>query len=129
MGTWGEGVTERVRTDAPGYAAEYQAGAIDLNDTGYEKCRELTGPETDPAGAPASSNPAVQATARANPDTGTQFVLVRHTDRSATTGDAAVLDWTTPDGRYRVPVRVEGRDAQILVGGLDLGGQRLVYST
>ena len=44
-GPWGEGVTERVRDDAPVYAAEYQAGAIDLNNAGYEKCRELTGPE------------------------------------------------------------------------------------
>ncbi|GAA0956964.1 beta-galactosidase [Virgisporangium aurantiacum] len=204
-GPWGEGVTERVRTDGPGYAAEYQAGAIDLNDTGYERCRELTGPEymrffyknnaiasgstmfsyymtfggtnwgwlsqpndvytsydygaaitegrqlttkydefkrqgyflaaarpltkTDPAPGPVSGNPAVQAAARANPDTGTQFVLVRHTDRAASTDDASTLDWNTPDGRYRVPVTVTGRGAQILVAGLDLGGQRLVYST
>ena len=25
------------------------------------------------------------------------------------------LDWSTPDGRYRVPVRVDGRDAKVLV--------------
>lgn len=42
-GPWGAGVTERIRDDAPVFAAEYQAGAIDLNNAGYEKCRELTG--------------------------------------------------------------------------------------
>ncbi|MEV4345022.1 beta-galactosidase [Actinoplanes sp. NPDC049596] len=42
-GPWGAGVTERVRDDAPVFAAEYQAGAIDVNNAGYEACRELTG--------------------------------------------------------------------------------------
>ncbi len=42
-GPWGAGVTERVRDDAPAFAAEYQAGAIDLNNTGYPACRDLTG--------------------------------------------------------------------------------------
>ncbi|MQA85322.1 MAG: beta-galactosidase [Streptosporangiales bacterium] len=203
-GVWGPGVTERTRDDAPVYAAEYQPGAIDLNNAGYRKCRELTGPnymkvfyksnivgsgatmfgyymayggtswgwlpqpndvytsydygaaitegrgltpkydefkrqghsvtsvaplaKTDPIAAPASDNPAVHTEARANPDTGTQFVLVRHPDRAASTDDSATLDWATPDGRYQVPVRVRGRDAKILVAGYDLGGQRLVWS-
>jgi len=204
-GPWGEGVTERVRSDAPVFAAEYQAGAIDSNNSGYPACRELTGPaymkyfyknnlvqsgatgfsyymvfggtswgylaqpndvytsydygaaitesrqlttkydefkrqgyflqaltpltKTDPATAPTSSNPALQTVERANPDTGTQFVLVRHTDRTATSDDSGTLDWNTPDGRYQVPVRVVGRDAKVLVAGYDMGGQRLVYST
>ncbi|GIE98444.1 beta-galactosidase [Paractinoplanes rishiriensis] len=42
-GPWGTGITERVREDSPVYAAEYQGGAIDLNNAGYDKCRELTG--------------------------------------------------------------------------------------
>ena len=204
-GPWGEGVTERLTDDAPVYAAEYQAGAIDLNRAGYEKCRELTGPsfmkyfyksnlitsgatmfgyymafggtnwgwlgqpndvytsydygaaitesrqltekyaefkrqgyfvravepltKTDAAAAPGSSNPAVGTLARANPDTGTQFVLVRHSDRASSTDEVSTLDWSTPDGRYQVPVRVAGRDAKILVAGYDLGGQRLVWSS
>ncbi|WP_206788541.1 beta-galactosidase [Amycolatopsis sp. MtRt-6] len=204
-GTWGEGVTRRLREDAPVYAAEYQAGAIDLNNAGYEKCRALTGPDymkvyyksnvigsgatmfgyymlyggtswgwlpqpndvytsydygaaiteprglttkydefkrqayfmttvapltkTDPATAPTSGDAAVFTQARANPDTRTQFVLVRHADRRAGTDVATTLDWSTPDGDYRVPVRVDGRDAKILVAGYDLGRQRLVYST
>ncbi|GIM95902.1 beta-galactosidase [Paractinoplanes toevensis] len=42
-GPWGAGVTEKVRDDAPVFAAEYQAGAIDLNNAGYDACRDLTG--------------------------------------------------------------------------------------
>ncbi|TDV55333.1 beta-galactosidase [Actinophytocola oryzae] len=205
-GTWGEGVTERLTDSAPVYAAEYQAGSIDLNRAGYDACREnLTGPsfmkyfyknnlvasgatmfgfymayggtnwgwlgqpndvytsydygaaitearqltdkyaefkrqgyfvtsvapltKTDPAAGPASSNPALTTVARANPDTGTQFVLLRHTDRAATTLDESTLDWSTPDGRYSVPVSLDGRDAHVLVAGYDMGGQRLAWST
>jgi beta-galactosidase GanA len=204
-GAWGDGVTRRLRDDAPVYAAEYQAGSIDLNNAGYDACRELTGPaymkvfyksnliasgatmfsyymayggtswgwlpqpndvytsydygaaitenrqltgkydefkrqgyflqsvapltKTDPVAAPVSDNDAVYTEARANPDTGTQFVLVRHPNRSDSTDDTATLDWTTPDGRYSVTVRVRGRDADVLVAGYDMGGQRLVWST
>ncbi|WP_306209862.1 beta-galactosidase [Actinoplanes sp. RD1] len=204
-GDWGEGVTERIRADAPGYAAEYQAGAIDLNNAGYDKCRDLTGvpymkyfqknnliasgstllsyymgfggtnwgwlgqpndvytsydygaaitetrqltdkydefkrqnyfqravtplTSTDAAAGPASSSPALSTAARVNTAEGTQIVLLRHTDRAATTDDTATLDWSTPDGRYQVPVRLIGRDAKLFLAGYDLGGQRLVYST
>ncbi|WP_199439725.1 beta-galactosidase [Umezawaea beigongshangensis] len=204
-GPWGDGVTRRLREDAPVYAAEYQAGAIDLHDAGYDRCRELTGPaymrsfyksnvvasgatvfgyymafggtswgwlpqpddvyssydygaaitesrqltdkydefkrqgyfattvapltRTDPAPAPASSDPAVQTLARANTETGTQFVLVRHAERGSATPASTTLDWVTPDGRYAVPTGVGGRDAKILVAGYDLGGQRLVWSS
>ncbi|MGP3911687.1 beta-galactosidase [Nonomuraea sp. 10N515B] len=201
-GPWGEGLTERLRDDIPVFAAEYQAGAIDVGDAGYDKCRELTGPafmkyfyknnlvttgatmfsyymgyggtnwgwlaqpndvytsydygapitearqltpkydefkrqgyflqavaplaKTDPvATPPASDNPALTTVARANPDTGTEFVLVKHTDRAATSTDTATLDWAG----HRVPVQVKGRDAHVLVGEYDLGGQRLVLST
>jgi hypothetical protein len=199
-GPWGPGTTERLSETAPVYAAEYQAGAIDLNRAGYEKCRELTGPSymryfyksnlitsgatmfgyymafggtnwgwlgqpndvytsydygapitearqltdkyaefkrqgyfvravtpltrTDPAQAPTSSAAEVETLARANPDTGTQFVLVR-----SLTGATSTLDWSTPDGRYQVPVTVGARDAQVLVAGYDLGGQRLAWSS
>ncbi|GAB3800593.1 beta-galactosidase [Micromonospora zhanjiangensis] len=204
-GPWGEGVTERIRPDAPVFAAEYQAGSIDAQNVGYEACRKLTGPaymryfhknntivsgatgfnyymgfggtnwgwlaqpndvytsydygaaitegrqltdkydefkrqgyflraltpltRTDPATGPATGNPTLRTDARANPDTRTQFVLLRHTDRAATTTDTGVLDWFTPDGRYQVPVRLAGRDAKILVAGYDLGDQRLVLSS
>ncbi|HEU5158700.1 MAG TPA: beta-galactosidase [Streptosporangiaceae bacterium] len=204
-GPWGEGVTERPRDDTPGFAAEYQAGAIDLNNAGYDKCRELTGvsymkyfhknnlinsgatafayymgfggtnwgwlsqpndvytsydygaqitenrqltakydefkrqsyflravaplTKTDAVAGPASGDAAISTAARANPDTGTQFALVRHADRAATSDDVTTLDWAAPDGRYALPVRLNGRDAKVLVAGYDMGGQRLVVSS
>lgn len=204
-GPWGEGVTERLRDDIPALAPEYQAGAIDLQNAGYDNCRALTGPQymkfffksnvirsgatllsyymgfggtnwgwlaqpndvqtsydygaaitegrqlttkydelkrqglflttvaplarTDPADACVSDNPAIETVVRANPDTGTRFVLVRHADRAATTDDSAALLCTTPDGTQRIPVRVTGRDAKILVAGYDLSGHHLVWSS
>jgi beta-galactosidase GanA len=204
-GPWGDGITRRLRDDAPVYAAEYQAGAIDLADAGYEKCARLTGPDymkvfyksnvvgsgatmfnyymayggtswgwlpqpndvytsydygaaitegrrltpkydefkrqgyfvtsvaplakTDPSVPPVPADAAMGTQARTNPDTGTQFVLLRHADRADTADVSTTVDWSTSDGRYRVPVRIAGRDAKILVAGYDLGGQRLVWST
>lgn len=205
-GPWGDGITRRLKDDAPVYAAEYQGGAIDLNNAGYEACRKLTGPaymkyfyksnliksgatlfsyymgfggtnwgylaqpndvytsydygamitedrqltekydefklqshflraasgeltktdEAAPADVPASDNPAVQTAARVNPDSGAAFTLVRHSEPAATTDDTAVLDYG--DGRT-LPVRVDGRDAKVLLSDYDFGGQRLAVSS
>ncbi|MEV6344372.1 beta-galactosidase [Actinoplanes sp. NPDC051851] len=196
-GPWGAGITERVRDDAPAFAAEYQAGAIDLNDTGYDACRELTGVDytryfaksnlilsgatafnyymgfggtnwgwlaqpndvytsydygaaitearqltakydefkrqgyflrtvagsltrTDPVTAPLAAG--LETYARANPDDGTTFVLVRNPGTTAVT---TTLDW----GTHALPVTLPGHGARVLVGGFALGGQRLVAST
>jgi beta-galactosidase GanA len=203
-GSWGEGVTRRLRDDAPVYAAEYQAGAIDVNSAGYEACRALTGPgymkvfyksnvvssgatmfgyymayggtswgflpqpndvgssydygaaitesrqltpkydefkrqgyfmttvaplaKTD-AVAPPAGGAGLHLEARANPDTGTHVLLVRAPDRGTAVDVVSTVDWSTPDGRYQVPVQLHGRDAKILLAGYDLGGQRLVLST
>ncbi|MFF5295839.1 beta-galactosidase [Paractinoplanes globisporus] len=195
-GPWGAGVTERVRDDAPVFAAEYQAGSIDLNNAGYEACRDLTGVQytkffqkgnmvlsgatgfnyymgfggtnwgwigqpndvytsydygaaidesrqltdkyfefkrqgyflqavppltkTDPSTAPVAAG--LETAARTNPDTGTQFVLVRN---GSTEAVSSTLAWNG----YSLPVTLPGHDAKVLVGGFDLGGQRLVAST
>ncbi|MFG1992596.1 beta-galactosidase [Actinoplanes sp. NPDC048988] len=196
-GAWGAGITERVREDAPVFAAEYQAGAIDVNNAGYQACRELTGvaytryfpksnliaggatafshymgfggtnwgwlaqpndvytsydygaaitearqltakydeykrqgyflhavagslTRTDPVAAPAAAG--LETLARANPDDGAQFVLVRNPGTAAVSSS---LGW----GRYAFPVTLPGHDAKVLVGGYALGGQRLVAST
>jgi glycosyl hydrolase family 35/beta-galactosidase-like protein len=42
-GPEGPGITAKFRDDAPAFAAEYQAGAIDQQNAGFEACRELTG--------------------------------------------------------------------------------------
>ncbi|MET9790052.1 beta-galactosidase [Streptomyces canus] len=85
---------------------------------------------TDPADAPASSNDAVHIEARANPDTHTQFLYLRHNDPMADADATTTFDWKTPDGTYPVTARLGGKTGKILVAGHDLGGgQRLVYST
>lgn len=205
-GPWSDGITRRLKDDAPVYAAEYQGGAIDLNNAGYEACRKLTGPaymkyfyksnliksgatlfsyymgfggtnwgylaqpndvytsydygamitedrqltekydefklqshflraasghltETNaaaPSEVPAPDNPALQTASRVNPRTGARFTLLRHADPPATTDDSAVLDYG--DGR-RLPVRVDGRDAKVLLSDYPFGGQRLALSS
>lgn len=195
-GPWGAGVTERVRDDAPVFAAEYQAGAIDLNNAGYDACRDLTGTQytkyfpkgnlilsgatafnyymgfggtnwgwlgqpndvytsydygaaidearrltgkyfeykrqgyflqavpaltkTDPSPAPAA--PGLETAARTNPDTGTQFVLVRNGSTSAVSSTLAL-------GGDPLSLTLPGHDAKVLLAGADLGGQRLVASS
>ncbi|CAM5611926.1 hypothetical protein SALBM311S_07513 [Streptomyces alboniger] len=81
---------------------------------------------TDPADAPASSNDAVHIEARANPDTDTQFLYLRHSDPMADADATTTFDWKTPDGTYPVTARLNGKTGKILVAGHDLGGgQRL----
>jgi beta-galactosidase len=85
--------------------------------------------QTDPATAPASSNPAVHVDARVNPQTRTQALYLRHDDANSGADDTTTLSWATPDGAYEVPARLNGKTAKVLLAGYDLGGQRLVYST
>ncbi|MEU4238575.1 beta-galactosidase [Actinoplanes sp. NPDC026619] len=195
-GPWGAGVTEKVREDAPVFAAEYQAGAIDLNNAGYDACRELTGVQytkyfqkgnmilsgatafnyymgfggtnwgwlaqpndvytsydygaaidesrqltdkyseykrqgyflqaapqltkTDAVAAPAAAG--LETAARANPDSGTRFVLVRNAGTSAVTSSIDL-------GGYSLPLQLPGHDAKILLSGFGFGGQSLVASS
>ncbi|WP_262063921.1 beta-galactosidase [Streptomyces sp. STR69] len=85
--------------------------------------------KTEPVDAPASSDETASLTARANPDTGTQFLYLRHADATAGSDTTTRFNWQTPDGTYPVSVRLNGQTGKILVAGYDLGGQRLVYST
>ena len=65
--------------------------------------------DRDRPGAPRRppTTPPCRPSARANPDTGTQFVLVRHADRaSATADDSATLDWRRRTAATQVPVRL-----------------------
>jgi beta-galactosidase GanA len=88
--------------------------------------------KTDVVAAPAPTDPALRIDARVNPDTGTRFFFVRHADGTST---STTLTFTSPDGTFTIPqqpgtaIRVDGRDAKILVANYDLGGQHLVYST
>ncbi|MFH9552964.1 beta-galactosidase [Streptomyces sp. NPDC017435] len=90
---------------------------------------------TDRAEAPTPTDQALRIDRRVNPDDGTQFFTVRHTDTRVKDKDETTLSLKGADGDYpRVPqqgtITVDGRDAKLLVAGYDLGrSQRLVYST
>jgi beta-galactosidase len=80
-------------------------------------------------------DPRVIDIARVNPDTGTQFHLIRHGD---TTSQEPVRLHATlhVDGiNLRIPqesgeaISLDGRESKLLVAGYTFGGQRLVYST
>lgn len=86
--------------------------------------------------APAGSNPAVLYRRLLDPQTRTQFVVLRHLDPTATSDDTTTLSLDLPDGSYPVvpqqpgtAISVRGRDAKILTAAYSMGGQRLVYST
>src|SRR5207249_3652490 len=68
---------------------------------------------------PATSS-AVQAQSIVNPDTQTQFVVLRHVDSTATADDTFTIALATTDGAYpAVPqqgqLKLNGRDSKILV--------------
>lgn len=74
--------------------------------------------------------------ARINPDTGTQFHLIRHGDSTATSIERAHLVLDTKEGHFdRVPqapdtaITIDGRESKMLLADYDLGGARLIYST
>ncbi len=76
-----------------------------------------------------SSSPAIRIYHDVNPDVGTHVYFVVHNPSSATTDDTASFQVATRDGSYRVPVRVNGQDAKMLLADYTMGGQHLVHST
>lgn len=82
-----------------------------------------------PAGPVEISTDRIQVYHNKSPETGARFLLVTHKPSSAQTDDSFTITADLPDGRYTLPVRLHGFDAKWLVAGVNLGGQRLVYST
>ena len=81
------------------------------------------------------SNAKVHVDGDRNPETGAKVFFLRHEDIKSTSNESTTLKVDVPDGTYTVPqqsgagIAVNGKDYKILVGGYDLGDQRLVYST
>ncbi len=82
-----------------------------------------------PAGAPAISSPNIQVYHNKSPETDARFLMVTHKPSNGQTDDRFTVTADLPDGRYTLPMRLNGFDAKWLVAGVKLGGQRLVYST
>ncbi|WP_326791704.1 beta-galactosidase [Streptomyces sp. NBC_00841] len=82
-----------------------------------------------------TDNAKVLDTARVNPDTGTQFHVLRHTDSTATSTDSAHLKINLGAQTYTVPqqsgtsLTLNGRESSIIVANYDLGSNKLRYST
>jgi beta-galactosidase GanA len=82
-----------------------------------------------PAGQPEISSPNIQVYHNKSPETDARFLMVTHKPSNGQTNDAFTVTADLPDGRYTMPMQLNGFDAKWLVAGVTLGGQRLVYST
>jgi beta-galactosidase GanA len=82
-----------------------------------------------PAGQPEISSPHIQIYHNKSPETDARFLMVTHKPSNGQTDDAFRFTADLPDGRYTVPMQLNGFDAKWLVAGVTLNGQRLVYST
>jgi len=82
-----------------------------------------------PAGPVDITSPNIQIYHNKSPETDARFLMVTHKPSNGQTNDSFSFTADLPDGRYTVPMRLNGFDAKWLVAGVTLGGQRLVYST
>ncbi|MBV9944677.1 MAG: beta-galactosidase [Solirubrobacterales bacterium] len=95
--------------------------------------------KTDQIPAAPATNPAIRVAARANPDDGTQFYELRHSDSTSTANDqthiSIDLSRRARDLYSAVPqqpgtsITLAGREAKLLIAGYPMDGQRLQYST
>ncbi len=82
-----------------------------------------------PAGGVKISSPNIQVYHDKSPESDARFLMVTHKPSNGQTDDSFTVTADLPDGRYTLPMRLNGFDAKWLVAGVALGGQRLVYST
>ncbi|MFT3996362.1 MAG: beta-galactosidase [Asticcacaulis sp.] len=76
-----------------------------------------------------TSNDKIKVYHNVNPTLKTHILLAVHNPSDALTDDKATFDLTTVDGTYKIPVRVNGQDAKMLLAAYDMERQRLVYSS
>jgi beta-galactosidase GanA len=82
-----------------------------------------------PAGPVAISSPDIQVYHNRSPETDARFLLVTHKPSNGQGDTRFTVTADLPDGRYTLPLRLNGFDAKWLVAGVNLAEQRLVYST
>ncbi|ESQ78563.1 beta-galactosidase [Asticcacaulis sp. YBE204] len=75
-----------------------------------------------------TSNAKIKVYHNINPTLKTHILFAVHSPSDQLTDDSATFDVTTTDGTYKIPVRVNGQDAKMLLAGYDMERQRLVYS-
>ncbi|HEU4960784.1 MAG TPA: beta-galactosidase [Sphingomonas sp.] len=77
----------------------------------------------------AVSSDRVQVYHDRNPDTDARLLFVVHKPSNATTDDRFTIAADLPDGHYAFPMQLNGQDAKLLLAGVNLERQRLVYAT
>lgn len=91
--------------------------------------------KTDPLAPARLDNPRLLDRARINPDTGTQFHLVRHGDTTASTVEQGHIALALKEGRFTIPqqpgtaITIDGRESRMLLADASLGATHMVYST
>jgi beta-galactosidase GanA len=92
--------------------------------------------KTDPLVPARLDNPRLVDRARINPDTGTQFHLVRHGDTTASTVETTHIALSLTEGRFaEVPqqpgtaITIDGRESRMLLADYAIGATHMVYST
>ena len=92
--------------------------------------------KTDPLAPARLDNPRLIDRARINPDTGTQFHLVRHGDTTVSTTEKAHIALSLKEGQFsQVPrqagtaITIDGRESKMLLADYTIGATRLIYST
>ena len=75
------------------------------------------------------SSDKIQVYHNRSPETDARFLLVTHKPSNGQGRDRFTVTADLSDGRYTLPLELNGFDAKWLVAGVNLGGQRLVYST
>jgi len=75
------------------------------------------------------SDPGIQVYHDRNPDTGARLLFVAHKPSTATGDNRFTVTADLPDGRYGFASELHGQDAKLLLAGVNIGRQRLVYST
>jgi beta-galactosidase len=91
--------------------------------------------KTDPLAPARLDNPHLLDRARINPDTGTQFHLVRHGDTTSSTVERTHIALALKEGGFAVPqqpktaITIDGRDSKMLLADYAIGASHMVYST
>jgi beta-galactosidase GanA len=85
--------------------------------------------QMDKGPAIATSSDKVKVYHNVNPKLGAHVLLAVHSPSDLLTDDSFTFDLATKDGSYKVPLRLNGQDAKMLLAAYPLERQHLVYST
>jgi beta-galactosidase GanA len=76
-----------------------------------------------------TSNARLKVYHNVNPKSGTHILFAVHAPSDAVSDDRGEFELATRDGKYRVPLRVNGQDGKLLLASYAMERQHLVYST